>query len=71
MDIIAHLMTVCVLSNLKLLQRLKKEKEALHMTTELLTVRLNSVNEILSLQEEKIVNKVSVHCLVTIPKMLS
>lgn len=30
------------------------------MTTELLTVRLNSVNEILTLQEEKIVKKVNV-----------
>ncbi len=31
------------------------------MTTELLTVRLNSVNEILALQEEKMVKKVSVN----------
>lgn len=30
------------------------------MTTELLTVRLNCVNEILSLQEEKLLKKVSV-----------
>ncbi|XP_038152504.1 coiled-coil alpha-helical rod protein 1 isoform X1 [Cyprinodon tularosa] len=35
-------------------ERLSKEKAALQTTTELLTVRLNSVNEILSLQEEKI-----------------
>ncbi|XP_040006815.1 coiled-coil alpha-helical rod protein 1 isoform X2 [Xiphias gladius] len=34
-------------------ERLNKEKAALQMTTELLTVRLNSVNEILALQEEK------------------
>lgn len=30
------------------------------MTNELLTVRLNSVNEILTLQEEEMVKKVSV-----------
>lgn len=41
-------------------QRLKREKTALQMTAELLTVRLNSVNEIVSLQEEKMVNKVRV-----------
>ncbi|KAM7374170.1 hypothetical protein PAMP_006844 [Pampus punctatissimus] len=35
-------------------ERLNKEKAALQTTTELLTVRLNSVNEILALQEEKI-----------------
>ncbi|KAM4546325.1 coiled-coil alpha-helical rod protein 1 isoform 2-T2 [Fundulus diaphanus] len=35
-------------------ERLSKEKAALQTTTELLTVRLNSVNEILALQEEKI-----------------
>lgn len=33
------------------------------MTTELLSVRLNSVNEILSLQEEKMVHEVCVHTL--------
>ncbi|CAJ1064176.1 coiled-coil alpha-helical rod protein 1 isoform X1 [Xyrichtys novacula] len=36
-------------------EKLNKEKAALQMTTELLTVRLNSVNEILALQEEKMV----------------
>ncbi|XP_042355314.1 coiled-coil alpha-helical rod protein 1 isoform X2 [Plectropomus leopardus] len=41
----------------KAVERLNKEKAALQMTTELLTVRLNSLNEILALQEEKIVNK--------------
>ncbi|KAM3869308.1 coiled-coil alpha-helical rod protein 1 [Diretmus argenteus] len=34
-------------------ERLNKEKASLQVTTELLTVRLNSVNEILALQEEK------------------
>ncbi|XP_030010956.1 coiled-coil alpha-helical rod protein 1 isoform X2 [Sphaeramia orbicularis] len=38
-------------------ERLNKEKAALQMTTELLTIRLNSVNEILALQEEKMVKK--------------
>lgn len=36
------------------------------MTTELLTVRLNSVNEILALQEEKMVKKVSVSSYLTL-----
>ncbi|XP_024121977.1 coiled-coil alpha-helical rod protein 1 isoform X2 [Oryzias melastigma] len=36
---------------------LNKEKAALQTTTELLTVRLNSLNEILALQEEKLVKK--------------
>ncbi|KAM4726823.1 coiled-coil alpha-helical rod protein 1 [Anableps anableps] len=40
-------------------ERLSKEKAALQMTTELLTVRLNSVNEILALQEEKLVKSTS------------
>ncbi|KAE8287857.1 Coiled-coil alpha-helical rod protein 1 Alpha-helical coiled-coil rod protein [Larimichthys crocea] len=40
-------------------ERLNKEKAALQMTTELLTVRLNSVNEILTLQEERMVKKTS------------
>ncbi|XP_059207119.1 coiled-coil alpha-helical rod protein 1 [Centropristis striata] len=35
-------------------ERLNKEKAALQMTTELLTVRFNAVNEILALQEEKL-----------------
>ncbi|TKS83479.1 Coiled-coil alpha-helical rod protein 1 [Collichthys lucidus] len=39
-------------------ERLNKEKTALQMTAELLTVRLNSVNEILALQEERMVKKV-------------
>ncbi|KAM9385741.1 LOW QUALITY PROTEIN: coiled-coil alpha-helical rod protein 1 [Pholidichthys leucotaenia] len=39
------------------IERLTKEKAALQTTTELLTVRLNSVNEILALQEEKMVKK--------------
>lgn len=43
---------------LSILQRLNKEKAALQTTAELLTVRLNSVNEILALQEEKMVKKV-------------
>lgn len=61
MDVtIIHSITVCVLLVLILLKRLNKEKAALRMTTELLTVRLNSVNEILALQEEKMVKKVSV-----------
>lgn len=55
MDLIA----LCVLLN-KQWQRLKREKTALQMTAELLTVRLNSVNEIVSLQEENMVNKVRV-----------
>ncbi|KAG7223270.1 hypothetical protein INR49_015626 [Caranx melampygus] len=38
-------------------ERLNKEKAALQMTAELLTVRLNSVNEILALQEEKMAKK--------------
>ncbi|XP_029925514.1 coiled-coil alpha-helical rod protein 1 isoform X2 [Myripristis murdjan] len=38
-------------------ERLNKEKAALQTTTELLTVRLNSVNEILTLQEAKMVKK--------------
>ncbi|XP_041864972.1 coiled-coil alpha-helical rod protein 1 isoform X2 [Melanotaenia boesemani] len=38
-------------------EKLNEEKAALQMTTELLTVRLNSVNEILALQEEKIVKR--------------
>ncbi|XP_021475511.2 uncharacterized protein LOC110534918 isoform X2 [Oncorhynchus mykiss] len=40
-------------------QKLNKEKEALQVTTEFLTVRLNSVNDILALQEEKRVEKIS------------
>lgn len=40
-------------------ERLSKEKAALQTTTELLTVRLNSVNEILALQEEKLVKSTS------------
>ncbi|XP_011481914.1 coiled-coil alpha-helical rod protein 1 [Oryzias latipes] len=39
------------------IEKLNKEKAALQTTTELLTVRLNSVNEILTLQEEKLVKK--------------
>ncbi|XP_034539999.1 coiled-coil alpha-helical rod protein 1 isoform X2 [Notolabrus celidotus] len=38
-------------------ERLNKEKAALQMTAELLTVRLNSVNEILALQEGNMVKK--------------
>lgn len=38
---------------------MKKEKAALQKAAELLTVRLNSLNEILGLQEEEIVKKVS------------
>ncbi|XP_030602462.1 coiled-coil alpha-helical rod protein 1 [Archocentrus centrarchus] len=45
-------------------ERLNKEKAALQTTAELLTVRLNSVNEILALQEEKIVKKTSADPLV-------
>lgn len=45
-------------------ERLKREKTALQMTAELLTVRLNSVNEILSLQEDKMVHKTSADPLV-------
>ncbi|XP_032433258.1 coiled-coil alpha-helical rod protein 1 isoform X1 [Xiphophorus hellerii] len=40
-------------------ERLSKEKATLETTTELLTVRLNSVNEILALQEEEIVKSTS------------
>uniref|UniRef100_A0AAQ4PPE2 Coiled-coil alpha-helical rod protein 1 n=1 Tax=Gasterosteus aculeatus aculeatus TaxID=481459 RepID=A0AAQ4PPE2_GASAC len=40
-------------------KKLRKEKAALQMTTELLTVRFNSVSEILTLQEEKIGKKTS------------
>ncbi|XP_040929675.2 coiled-coil alpha-helical rod protein 1 isoform X2 [Betta splendens] len=40
-------------------KKLNKEKAALQKTTELLTVRLTSLNEILTLQEEKIVKKTS------------
>uniref|UniRef100_A0A8C5HT12 Coiled-coil alpha-helical rod protein 1 n=1 Tax=Gouania willdenowi TaxID=441366 RepID=A0A8C5HT12_GOUWI len=36
------------------IEKLKKEKVSLQTTAELLTVRLNSVNEILALQEEKL-----------------
>lgn len=43
-----------------ILKRLNKEKAALQMTAELLTIRLNSVNEILALQEEKMVKEVGV-----------
>ncbi|XP_055727234.1 coiled-coil alpha-helical rod protein 1 isoform X3 [Salvelinus fontinalis] len=39
------------------IQTLNREKEALQVTTELLTVRLNSVNDILALQEEEMVEK--------------
>nr|XP_033955203.1 coiled-coil alpha-helical rod protein 1 isoform X2 [Pseudochaenichthys georgianus] len=39
-------------------ERLKKEKTALQKTTELLTVRFNSVSEILALQEEKMAKKI-------------
>uniref|UniRef100_A0A1A7Z8S6 Coiled-coil alpha-helical rod protein 1 n=1 Tax=Nothobranchius furzeri TaxID=105023 RepID=A0A1A7Z8S6_NOTFU len=45
-------------------ERLVKEKASLQTTTELLTVRLNSVNEILALQEEKIAKKNSTDPLV-------
>ncbi|KAM9348605.1 coiled-coil alpha-helical rod protein 1 [Symphorus nematophorus] len=45
-------------------ERLNKEKAALQMTTELLTIRLNSVNEILTLQEEKMLKKTSTDPLV-------
>ncbi|KAM6912036.1 coiled-coil alpha-helical rod protein 1 [Lycodopsis pacificus] len=45
-------------------QRLNREKAALQMTAELLTVRFNSVSEILALQEEKIVKKASTDPLV-------
>ncbi|KAM9846387.1 coiled-coil alpha-helical rod protein 1 [Aulostomus maculatus] len=40
-------------------EKLTKEKAALQKTTELLTVRLQSVNEILGLQEEEILKKTS------------
>ncbi|XP_067084977.1 coiled-coil alpha-helical rod protein 1 isoform X2 [Osmerus mordax] len=39
------------------IKRLQREKEALQVTTELLTVRLNSVNDILALQEEEMMEK--------------
>ncbi|XP_026185221.1 coiled-coil alpha-helical rod protein 1 [Mastacembelus armatus] len=45
-------------------EKLNKEKAALQKTTELLTVRLNSVNEILALQEEKMMKKSSTDPLV-------
>ncbi|XP_031713255.1 coiled-coil alpha-helical rod protein 1 [Anarrhichthys ocellatus] len=45
-------------------QRLNREKAALQTTAELLTVRFNSVSEILALQEEKIVKKASTDPLV-------
>lgn len=45
---------------LQILKRLNKEKAALQTTAELLTVRLNSMNEILALQEEKMVKTVNV-----------
>ncbi|KAF3705921.1 Coiled-coil alpha-helical rod protein 1 Alpha-helical coiled-coil rod protein [Channa argus] len=38
-------------------EKLSKEKAVLQKTTELLAVRLNSVNEILALQEEKMIKK--------------
>ncbi|KAM6970649.1 coiled-coil alpha-helical rod protein 1, partial [Aplochiton taeniatus] len=41
------------------IQRLTKEKETLQVTAELLTVRLNSLNDLLSLQEEEMVKKAS------------
>ncbi|XP_076024982.1 coiled-coil alpha-helical rod protein 1 [Genypterus blacodes] len=46
------------------IERLNKEKVALQMTTELLTVRLNSVTEILSLQEEKLLKETAADPLV-------
>ncbi|XP_077361045.1 coiled-coil alpha-helical rod protein 1 [Festucalex cinctus] len=46
-------------------ERLNKEKVALQKTTELLTVRLNSMSEIVSLQEEKMLKKASSDPLVT------
>nr|XP_061801163.1 coiled-coil alpha-helical rod protein 1-like [Nerophis lumbriciformis] len=45
-------------------ERLNKEKAALQKTTELLTVRLNSMSEIVSLQEEKMLKKASTDPLV-------
>ncbi|XP_044079620.1 coiled-coil alpha-helical rod protein 1 [Siniperca chuatsi] len=45
-------------------ERLNKEKAALQMTAELLTVRLNSVNEILALQEQEMVKKTLIDPLV-------
>ncbi|CAL1573690.1 unnamed protein product [Knipowitschia caucasica] len=45
-------------------ERLNKEKAALQMTAELLTIRLNSLNEILSLQEDKIIKKNSTDSIV-------
>ncbi|XP_010895394.1 coiled-coil alpha-helical rod protein 1 isoform X2 [Esox lucius] len=41
----------------KTVQELKREKDALLVKTELLTVRLNSVNDILALQEEEMVEE--------------
>lgn len=40
-------------------QRLESEKEALRVTAELLNVRLNSLSDILAIQEGEISNKVS------------
>ncbi|XP_055082750.1 coiled-coil alpha-helical rod protein 1 [Periophthalmus magnuspinnatus] len=45
-------------------ERLNKEKAALQTTAELLTIRLNSVNEILNLQEEKLIKKNSTESVV-------
>ncbi|XP_028322599.1 coiled-coil alpha-helical rod protein 1 isoform X2 [Gouania willdenowi] len=45
------------------IEKLKKEKVSLQTTAELLTVRLNSVNEILALQEEKLNMKASTYLL--------
>ncbi|TWW74881.1 coiled-coil alpha-helical rod protein 1 [Takifugu flavidus] len=42
-------------------ERLNREKVALQMANELLTIRLNSVNEMLTLQEEKVVEKTLTH----------
>uniref|UniRef100_A0A3P8S0R3 Coiled-coil alpha-helical rod protein 1 n=1 Tax=Amphiprion percula TaxID=161767 RepID=A0A3P8S0R3_AMPPE len=42
----------------EVVERLNKEKAVLQTTAELLTVRFNSVNEILALQEKKMVKKV-------------
>ncbi|XP_022044033.2 coiled-coil alpha-helical rod protein 1 isoform X1 [Acanthochromis polyacanthus] len=41
----------------EVVERLNKEKAVLQTTAELLTVRFNSINEILALQEEKMVKK--------------
>ncbi|XP_061607339.1 coiled-coil alpha-helical rod protein 1 isoform X3 [Phyllopteryx taeniolatus] len=46
-------------------ERLNKDKVALQKTAELLTVRLNSMSEIVSLQEEKMLKKASTDPLVT------